>query len=161
MQFDHILYLVIRKFNSELMVDWFFCLLLFNSCSIENWAEIIKITIVFMLGFSRGNQFKQCRIIYLEIKLCVLCVWWCWYWLPFGNLGTFMWIGTGKEKPDYLATVDIDPNSPTYSKVIHRLPMPFLGDELHHSGWNSCSSCHGDASAQRRFLVLPSLVWVS
>lgn len=71
---------------------------------------------------------------------------------------TLMFVGTGKEKPDYLATVDTDPNSPTYSKVIHRLPMPYLNDELHHSGWNSCSSCHGDPSAARRFLVLPSLV---
>lgn len=66
--------------------------------------------------------------------------------------------GTGKEKPDYLGTVDVDPNSPTYSQVIHRLPMPYVGDELHHTGWNSCSSCHGDPSADRRFLVLPSLM---
>ncbi|KAG6394841.1 hypothetical protein SASPL_145431 [Salvia splendens] len=65
---------------------------------------------------------------------------------------------TGKEKPDYLATVDTDPNSPTYSKVIHRLSMPYLGDELHRSGWNACSSCHGDPSAVRRFLVLPFLL---
>ncbi|TXG72660.1 hypothetical protein EZV62_001239 [Acer yangbiense] len=62
------------------------------------------------------------------------------------------------EKPDYLGTMDVDPNSPTYSKIIHRLPVPYVGDELHHSGWNSCSSCHGDPSAQRRFLVLPSLI---
>ncbi|KAF2617685.1 hypothetical protein F2Q68_00040072 [Brassica cretica] len=71
---------------------------------------------------------------------------------------TAVYTGTGREKPDYLATVDVDPNSPTYSTVIHRLPMPFVGDELHHSGWNSCSSCHGDASADRRYLVLPSLI---
>ncbi|KAL0753793.1 hypothetical protein Bca101_091461 [Brassica carinata] len=45
-----------------------------------------------------------------------------------------------------------------YCRVIHRLPMPFLGDELHHPGWNSCSSCHGDASADRRYLVLPSFM---
>lgn len=68
--------------------------------------------------------------------------------------------GTTIQKPDYLATVDVDPNSPTFSKVIHRLPVPYLGDELHHSGWNSCSSCHGVPSADRRFLVLPSLMWV-
>jgi len=68
--------------------------------------------------------------------------------------------GTGIEKPDYLATVDVDPNSPTYSKVIHRLPVPYLGDELHHTGWNSCSSCHGDPSADRRFLIVPALVCV-
>lgn len=24
-------------------------------------------------------------------------------------------------------------------QVIHRLPVPFCGDELHHSGWNACS----------------------
>ena len=66
--------------------------------------------------------------------------------------------GTGINKPDYLATVDLDPSSPTYSQVIHRLPVTHIGDELHHSGWNSCSSCHGDPSAKRRFLILPSLL---
>jgi selenium-binding protein 1 len=35
--------------------------------------------------------------------------------------------------------------------------MPHLGDELHHSGWNACSSCHGDASKSRRYLILPAL----
>ncbi|EXC33230.1 Selenium-binding protein 2 [Morus notabilis] len=71
---------------------------------------------------------------------------------------TCVYSGTGIEKPDYLATVDVDPSSPTFSKVIHRLPMPYLGDELHHTGWNSCSSCHGDPSADRRFLIVPSLI---
>ncbi|KAG4179826.1 hypothetical protein ERO13_A10G128900v2 [Gossypium hirsutum] len=71
---------------------------------------------------------------------------------------TCVYTGTGREKPDFLATVDVDPNSPTYSKVIHRLPVPYIGDELHHSGWNACSSCHGDPSADRRFLILPSLL---
>ncbi|CAH9071624.1 unnamed protein product [Cuscuta europaea] len=71
---------------------------------------------------------------------------------------TCVYSGTGREKPDYLATVDVDSNSPTYSKVIHRLPMPYLGDELHHTGWNSCSSCFGDPTASRRYLVLPSLI---
>jgi selenium-binding protein 1 len=67
-------------------------------------------------------------------------------------------VGTGINKPDYLATVDLDPASPTYSQVIHRLPVNHIGDELHHSGWNSCSSCHGDPSVKRRFLILPSLL---
>lgn len=62
---------------------------------------------------------------------------------------------TGIEEPDYLATVDVDPTSPTYSKVIHRTPMPYMGDELHHLGWNACSSCHGDASKTRKFCVIP------
>ncbi|CAL1611984.1 unnamed protein product [Knipowitschia caucasica] len=61
-------------------------------------------------------------------------------------------------KPDYLCTVDVDPDSHTYSQVIHRLPMPNLRDELHHSGWNACSSCFGDASKTRDRLILPSLI---
>ncbi|KAI0530725.1 hypothetical protein KFK09_000273 [Dendrobium nobile] len=63
-----------------------------------------------------------------------------------------------KGKPDYLATVDVDPNSPTYLQIIHRLSAPYVGDELHHSGWNACSSCHGDPSTDRRYLILPSLL---
>lgn len=38
------------------------------------------------------------------------------------------------SRPDYIATIDVDPESATYQQVIHRLPMPHLGDELHHSG---------------------------
>uniref|UniRef100_A0A2K5EU74 Methanethiol oxidase n=1 Tax=Aotus nancymaae TaxID=37293 RepID=A0A2K5EU74_AOTNA len=65
---------------------------------------------------------------------------------------------TGIEAPDYLATVDVDPKSPQYCQVIHRLPMPNLKDELHHSGWNTCSSCFGDSTKSRTKLVLPSLI---
>ncbi|XP_069506440.1 methanethiol oxidase-like isoform X2 [Ambystoma mexicanum] len=65
---------------------------------------------------------------------------------------------TGIEKPDFLATVDVDPESPTYSQVIHRLPMTNLNDELHHSGWNACSSCYGDATKARKYLILPSVI---
>ena len=63
--------------------------------------------------------------------------------------------GTGIQAPDYLATVDVDPSSPTYSQIISRTAMPNLDDELHHFGWNACSSCHTDASKTRRFLVVP------
>ncbi len=68
-----------------------------------------------------------------------------------------IYAGTGIEKPDYLATVDVDPKSKTYSTVISRLEMPNVGDELHHFGWNSCSSCHGKEGAHRRFIVLPGI----
>jgi len=61
------------------------------------------------------------------------------------------------HKPDYLATVDVDPSSKTFCQVIHRLEMPNVGDELHHSGWNSCSSCHGDTTKSRSRLILPAL----
>ena len=66
-----------------------------------------------------------------------------------------LYVGTEVEEPDYLATVDVDPESPTYSQVIQRTPMPNLGDELHHFGWNACSSCHDDEGKSRRFLVVP------
>src|SRR5690606_8312469 len=59
-------------------------------------------------------------------------------------------VATGAERPDYLATVDVDPASPTYSQVIHRLEMPYVGDELHHAGWNACSSPPRAAGPGRR-----------
>lgn len=68
---------------------------------------------------------------------------------------TAIYVGTDVALPDYLATVDVDPSSPTYSQVVHRLPMKHVGDELHHFGWNICSSCHGEAGKMRRFLVIP------
>ena len=43
--------------------------------------------------------------------------------------------------PDGLAVVDVDPNSKTYSTILDTVMMPNVGDELHHFGWNACSSC--------------------
>src|SRR5947209_6574148 len=63
---------------------------------------------------------------------------------------------TGIDRPDYLAVVDADPASKTYSQVVHRLSMPTPGDELHHYGWNICSSCHGKPG-DRRYLIVPGL----
>jgi hypothetical protein len=39
--------------------------------------------------------------------------------------------GTGVEKPDFLAVVDAE-----RGEVVHELPMPNVGDELHHVAWN-------------------------
>ena len=44
-------------------------------------------------------------------------------------------------KPDAIAVVDVDPASKTYSQVVGQVEMPNAGDELHHFGWNACSSC--------------------
>ncbi|KAF7279210.1 hypothetical protein GWI33_007528 [Rhynchophorus ferrugineus] len=64
-----------------------------------------------------------------------------------------------KTTGDVLATVDVNPNSPTYCKIIHRLRTGAPNNELHHSGWNICSSCHGSSQCCKRDkLVLPSLV---
>lgn len=59
------------------------------------------------------------------------------------------------DRPDFLATVDVDPVSPSYGRILHRLAMPEVGDELHHFGWNACASCHGQRA--RRYLVVPGL----
>jgi selenium-binding protein 1 len=70
---------------------------------------------------------------------------------------TALYVGSDAKQPDYLASVDVDPDSPTYAKVVHRLQMPQAGDELHHFGWNACSSCHAEAGKSRRYLILPGL----
>lgn len=66
-------------------------------------------------------------------------------------------IHTDENKPDVLSTVDLDPSSPTYCQIIHKLRMYHVADELHHSGWNICSSCH-DKPVKRDIMVLPCLM---
>jgi len=61
------------------------------------------------------------------------------------------------DRPDYLSTVDVNPDSPTYCQVLHRTFMPHVGDEVHHSGWNACSSAYCDSSKSRQFMLLPCL----
>uniref|UniRef100_A0A182S6N5 Methanethiol oxidase n=1 Tax=Anopheles maculatus TaxID=74869 RepID=A0A182S6N5_9DIPT len=66
-----------------------------------------------------------------------------------------------EEHGDYLATVDVDPASATYCQIVHRTYTNSKRNELHHSGWNTCSSCHfvpGDKQVPTRDrLVLPCL----
>ncbi len=65
------------------------------------------------------------------------------------------------DKPDAIAVVDTDPGSAGYGTVTGFTELPHLGDELHHFGWNACSSAlcptgshtHGD----RRYLVVPGI----
>lgn len=67
---------------------------------------------------------------------------------------TALHTGTGIEEPDFLAVVDLNPASPTYSQITHRTLMPNVGDELHHFGWQVCSSaCHTDL--KREHLIVP------
>jgi selenium-binding protein 1 len=63
-------------------------------------------------------------------------------------------VGTKVDASDFLAVVDVDPDSDTYASVINTVPMPNRGDELHHFGWNACSSsCHIDGLERRHLLV--------
>jgi methanethiol oxidase len=56
--------------------------------------------------------------------------------------------GTGVDRPDFLAVVDAESG-----RIVHETPMPNVGDELHHFGWNRCSSaCHGP---DRSHLIVP------
>lgn len=68
-----------------------------------------------------------------------------------------IYTGTGVNKPDYLATVDVDETSSTYSQVIHRTELGSGGDELHHMGWNACSSCNDDKTMKRKYLIIPGV----
>ena len=63
--------------------------------------------------------------------------------------------GTGVDEPDFLATVDVAPGSPTQGRIIHRTPMPNTGDELHHYGWQVCSSACHTSDLERRNLIVP------
>jgi hypothetical protein len=43
-------------------------------------------------------------------------------------------------KKDALGVVDTDPSSPEYGRLVGKLELPNGGNELHHFGWNACSS---------------------
>src|SRR5882672_12426900 len=63
--------------------------------------------------------------------------------------------------PDAICVVDVDPGSSGYSQVVGRVEMPNAGDELHHFGWNACSSAlcpyAPHPHVERRYLVVPGL----
>lgn len=66
-----------------------------------------------------------------------------------------------RKVPDTLAVVDVDPSSETYAQIVGSTAMPNVGDELHHFGWNACSSClcpnAPHPHVERRYLVVPGL----
>jgi selenium-binding protein 1 len=64
--------------------------------------------------------------------------------------------------PDAMLVVDVGPASPDYGKVVGSLEVGATGDELHHYGWNACSSAykhegHDMSNLARRYLVVPGL----
>jgi methanethiol oxidase len=68
---------------------------------------------------------------------------------------------TADGRPDALAVVDTDSSSPAYGSQIASVNLPYVGDELHHFGWNACSSalCPNAPKphVERRYLVVPGL----
>jgi methanethiol oxidase len=67
----------------------------------------------------------------------------------------------GDRRPDAIAVVDLEPGSSTYGQQVGRVDMPNVGDELHHFGWNACSSAlcpwMPHPHVERRYLVVPGL----
>lgn len=66
-----------------------------------------------------------------------------------------------EQRPDALCVLDVDRESESYGRVVGRLEMPQPGDELHHFGWNACSSAlcpfAPHPHVERRYLVIPGL----
>jgi selenium-binding protein 1 len=67
--------------------------------------------------------------------------------------------GTGRS--DAIGVVDVDPSSKAYGRLVGQTDMPHSGDELHHFGWNACSSClcpyAPHPHMERRYLVVPGI----
>ncbi|HKN97827.1 MAG TPA: selenium-binding protein SBP56-related protein [Pseudonocardiaceae bacterium] len=66
------------------------------------------------------------------------------------------------RRPDALVVLDTDPASDRYGDVVGWSDLPTRGDELHHFGWNACSSAlahagHHSDGLHRRYLLLPGL----
>lgn len=70
-------------------------------------------------------------------------------------------LSSAGDRPDAMGVVDLDPDSSSYGKLIGRTAMPNAGDELHHFGWNACSSAlcpyAPHPHVERRYLVVPGL----
>ncbi len=65
------------------------------------------------------------------------------------------------ELPDAMSVVDVDPDSDSYGKVVGWTEVG-VGEELHHFGWNACSSAlkhegHNMDGLRRRYLLVPGL----
>jgi methanethiol oxidase len=70
-------------------------------------------------------------------------------------------LNASKQRPDAIGVVDVDPTSRSYGQLVGQADMPSPGDELHHFGWNACSS-HLCAYAarphmERRYLIVPGI----
>jgi selenium-binding protein 1 len=62
---------------------------------------------------------------------------------------------------DAMAVLDVDASSQAFAQQVQQVDMPKAGDELHHFGWNACSSClcpfAAHAHMERRYLIVPGL----
>jgi methanethiol oxidase len=65
-----------------------------------------------------------------------------------------------RKKPDRLAVVDVDSGSASYAQIVGQTELA-VGDEVHHFGWNACSSClcpnAPHPHMERRYLIVPGI----
>ena len=59
---------------------------------------------------------------------------------PPETLAYVVLLGTDGVTRDAIGVVDTDPSSPSYGEMVERVDFPNAGNELHHLGWNACSS---------------------
>ena len=80
---------------------------------------------------------------------------------PAEKLAYVVTINPGRTGPDALVVVDVDPASRSRGTIVGRVEMPNVGDELHHFGWNACSSAlcpyAPHPHIERRYLIVPGL----
>jgi methanethiol oxidase len=80
---------------------------------------------------------------------------------PQEKLAYVVTISPTGDSPDALVVVDVDSASRSYGQRVGRVDMPYKGDELHHFGWNACSSAlcpyAPHPHVERRFLIIPGL----
>ncbi|HWD46231.1 MAG TPA: selenium-binding protein SBP56-related protein [Actinomycetota bacterium] len=68
----------------------------------------------------------------------------------------------GRAK-DAMAVIDVEESSAGFGQVVGWSELPTAGNELHHFGWNACSSAlchpgHGDhGPLERRYLIVPGI----
>jgi selenium-binding protein 1 len=67
----------------------------------------------------------------------------------------------GGHQADALVVVNVEPGSGHYGEIVGGVDMPNVGDELHHFGWNACSSAlcpyAPHPHVERRYLIVPGL----
>ncbi len=68
---------------------------------------------------------------------------------------------SGRGGRDAIGVIDVNPASPSFGSLVGKTELPFAGDEVHHFGWNACSShlCPWapHAHVERRYLVVPGI----
>jgi selenium-binding protein 1 len=78
---------------------------------------------------------------------------------PPERLAYVVLLGAENGQRDAMGVVDTDPESRDFGRLVGLTEFPQGGNELHHFGWNACSShlCPWAANAhvERRYLVVP------